>query len=351
MRCKEVRMWMNAGDGEPSPAIIQHIADCPSCARVAQADHLLRQLLSSLTQDELVAPLAVYRQRVGEVAGKQSVMEKIMLRIKDQITQRPRLLAGATMAVVAFLFVTLVPFSFTHTAGYIVSVEDTATTEKVTVEDVEKAIEAAEVSDVSLVVTRAGDINTYTISELPNLKVANRVAVAIRKSVDRAIELHVEPNIKVMSGPIYAQVVRRVVTEKEKEKPHRIKLALGKMIIGEKVIFEAIDDFELKDVEVEKIIKERLIEQGASADAIKVTSETDADSNTRTIRLEVDSTVVGDSESEMAFFIVDEADGYRFREYAIKTRTSNAVEIDSLGNKFIKGHTIILKFSLKDRDQ
>lgn len=349
MRCKEVRQWMNAGEGTPSPAIVRHIADCPSCAREVHADSSLKELFSALRPDEQVASPAVFRERAEAAAAEQSVMEKIMLSIKDQASLRPRLLAGAALAVAAFLFVTLVPFSFTHTAGYVVSVEDTVENEQVTVEDVEKAIEAAEVSDVAVVVTRAGDINTYTISELPNLKIANRVALAIRKSVDRAIELHVEPNIKVMSGPIYAQVVRQVV--KEKEKPRRIKLELGKMVIGEKVIFEAIDDFELKDVEVEKIIKERLIEQGAPADAIKVTSETDADSNTRTIKLEVDSTVVGESESEMAFFIVDETDNHRHREYAVKTRTSDAVRIDSLGNKIIRGHTIIIKLSLKGGDE
>jgi len=340
---------MNAGDGEASPAIVRHIKNCQSCARAADADRSLRQLFSALSQDEQVAPLAVLRERAEAVAAQHSTLETIMLHIKDQITLRPGLLAGATLAVAAFLFVTLVPFSFTYTAGYIVSVEDTATSERITVEDVEEAIEAAEVSDVSVVVTRAGDVNTYTISELPNLKIANRVALAIRRSVDRAIELHVEPNIKIRSGPIYAQVVNQVV--KEREKPHRIKLELGKMVIGEKVILEAIDDFELKDVEVEKIIKEKLIEQGAPADAIKVTSETDTDANTRTIKLEIDSAVVGESESAMAFFIADQADGYRQREYAIRTRSGDALEVDSLGNKYIKGHTIIIILSLKDRDE
>jgi hypothetical protein len=107
---------------------LEHLQDCPACARLAEAAQLLGQaIVVAGKEDKLDLPsLAVLKARVNsqrELAGRGVAREtSIMTALKKQLRKRSRLGIGISVAAAVLAFLTLVPFTIEQTVGYEVAV-------------------------------------------------------------------------------------------------------------------------------------------------------------------------------------------------------------------------------------
>lgn len=340
MRCKDVKQWMNDNKGELSAAVTEHLSRCPSCARAARANRRLDDLFKASMGPEQVPSFAVLRQRTEALAKESTIQEKIMAYIKNQFQTRPGMLAGAGLAVVAFLFITLVPLSYTHTAGYTISVTDAGDESDSTLQKVERAIVEADVDNVTVVVLSEDNPKRYTITPIASREVAEQIAQVLEKNTNQRVQLSVDPIVRVKVDPIYAQVISKVKAD-SKVRP-RVRIQLPDLLFDGDLLVELVKDLDLSDDELERRVSESFTSQGLSADEFSVTSETDIDRGTRTVNLVLpsDDTESGQLEMEMSFgFSVSSSE---YRNLALTLKSGQLVKV-GMSDEEADGNVIIMK--------
>ena len=132
MRCHEARQRLIESRGELSnynrdKELLEHLRQCPDCARLAQTEMILRRDLKSAAADDMTdtIPWSTLKDRVESQAGLASGNTQeisFMNKLAQQMKRRPRV--GISMAVVVVLlaFLTLVPFKFERAIGYEVAI-------------------------------------------------------------------------------------------------------------------------------------------------------------------------------------------------------------------------------------
>ena len=346
MQCKDVKQWMNDNKGELSAAVAEHLSQCPSCARAARANRRLNDLFKASMDSETVPSFEAIRSRTEALATESTPQEKIMAFIKNQFQTRPGVLAGATLAIAAFLFITLVPLSYTHTAGYTISVLDGGSDEDSTLQKVEKAIEDADADHVTMVISSEGDTKHYTIAALNSREVADRIVVALEDNVNERVKVSVEPVVRIKSDPIYAQVISKVKADSG-VRP-RIRIQLPDVLFDGDEIVDAVQDLEVSDTEIENRISKKFTDAGVPADEVSVSSETDADKGTRFVRiiLPSDDTESGEMQLEMSFGFRQSDSEYKNLALTLKSGKLVKVHMD----EEVDGDVIIMKVTTDDSD-
>lgn len=281
MRCREVRRHLSEG-GTLTPEEKRHIAECPECARHAQAAELLNQAFETAGHKEAFpeTPFQVLRNRV-ETLEKQTVHKEknIMFRIARQISGRRRIRVGIAVAAVVLLVVTLVPFSYERTVGYEVTFNGLNDEAVEVFEQVSNAVHLLGYGDVSLSYSRGEDGTSFWMMNLPSKTAAREAAAAFVAVTGCTTEAEIKPVRRTVSGSLLAQA---------RDKLTRIE----------------IDSEGLSDAEIEAEIVARLAEHGFERATASV--NTDADGMRRIdIDLEADSPLGGTTGMEM--IIVDEA--------------------------------------------
>ncbi len=129
MYCYQARRRLNESESAVTDTeLLEHLQECPACARLAEAAQLLGQaIVVAGKEDKLDLPsLAVLKARVNsqrELAGRGVAREtSIMTAMKKQLRKRSRLGLGIAVAAAVLAFLTLVPFTIERTVGYEVAV-------------------------------------------------------------------------------------------------------------------------------------------------------------------------------------------------------------------------------------
>jgi hypothetical protein len=270
MRCKKVKRLIDEGIGLSDKSVTKHIRSCPSCARAAEAAGILRDSIKAARENDNFQPtsLAFIRSRVEALAGARFEKETIMTAIKKQYKARPGLVAGLGVAIIAFLFITLVPFSYTRTVGYTATISGVDRSVDVTLEQFKGAIKALGYDDV--IVERLPD--GYRVANLSSKEAAQKVAGAFAVMSGVESTAKIEPVVKHTSGSLYAQV-------KEKLK---VK----------------IDASGMSDTEIEDAIRSKLTEAGFVNIDVQVTTPSDGE---RRISIRMDSPEPGDTAEKGEF--------------------------------------------------
>jgi hypothetical protein len=321
MRCEEAKRRMIEGAEAPfkNSDLAKHLGECTECARYAETTQLLDKLLvDEAERDQSVISFSTVRDRVNMTAKQQSIREKIMSQIKDQYHARPRLMAGLGVAVAAFFFVVLVPFSFTHTVGWKASLEGIDANAAPSPKLLNAALATAGLDDVY--VENISDdktegslreilVRTRSSEEARQLTRAI-IASATDDLVGELVQINVEPVIKIKSRTLLAQLYERVKVEEDP--PVRIRFEEGMLLINGKGIFEILRSPELTDAEVkEEVLKVLKLKDKDDAD-VSVDVKTSDDLETRIVEIQATDVSLSHALSNIELHASDRVIGVKY---------------------------------------
>lgn len=208
MNCRKARLLLNNKDAIINMELIKHLKNCPSCAREVHASEILESALRHErgAQPAPETPFNILRAKVDALSTRRTIKEKtIMSRIKNQLARRPRLVAGFGLALVAFLFVTLFPFSYTRTVGYTVSFNNIGSLATQTSEPLAKVLSSMGYKDVNIMITD----EEFKITGLPTRDAAREASLAFQKLAGISAEPLINKVTEKASGSLYAQALEK----------------------------------------------------------------------------------------------------------------------------------------------
>ncbi|MFC1475633.1 anti-sigma factor family protein [Candidatus Zixiibacteriota bacterium] len=365
MRCPDVKRRIDAAAGEWDREIVEHLRTCPSCARASQAVRTMRGILEAATKNDPVLPLATVREQVearARVESKRTKLEKIMSHLKKQYRARPRLVTGFGLAVVAFLFITLVPFTYEQAAGYKITIDSADADTRHSPEVVTAVLSAAGQEGVSVVSVESPDANGLVIVDIPTEIVARRVAATIAKVIELKVEPRIERNIVAVTGSLFAQVRQKITADS----PQKVKMQFedGNIILNGNAIHDALYSTELDDDRVKAELAKVFAAFGIVGDGVDIKVTTNKTESTRTVTIALDGQHVDAAEQGVIELHMgkrqiwakfddkatrDEDDDHwdivKTREH--KDSTADSPEFDlNFPQQSLKGHTIIMHIDL-----
>jgi len=210
MHCQKAMRQINSGAAKLDRDIAEHIKSCPTCARAAESALKLRNMFESAgTKDTgTVTPFAQLKSRI-EGDARHNQKETIMSILRDQFAARPKLFAGLGLALAVFLFITLVPFSYTTTVGYSLTYADLQGAGNIDVGQLTSALDALGYGEANIQILN----NRLTISKLPDENAAREAAVAFTAVTGVSGKPVIEPVTAIVSGSLYAQVMDKITVE------------------------------------------------------------------------------------------------------------------------------------------
>ena len=132
MLCREAKRRLTEAAGSRSSLsddieLMEHLAQCPNCAREAEAiDRLERALDRGRVDDsEAIIPIAVQRAAIEERMADSERRDGYLFRLPRLVAntfRKPRFAVGLTLAAVALLLVFFKPFPHDKVIGYNLSV-------------------------------------------------------------------------------------------------------------------------------------------------------------------------------------------------------------------------------------
>jgi hypothetical protein len=206
--------------------------------------------------------------------------------LKYQVRERPRWIFCGAIVVSAILMVMVIPFSYTHTAGYQVTFPVMASESRVPPRLVAAALTTIGYENVTLSPSAGGSSNAYAVRKLESPGEAESVAALFSAMTGHQGKPKIEPVVVKVSTTLYSQAV-------EKLKPRRrIPLRIenrdgGEVIINGRRIRDVVFDTELSDARIEEEMRKIFGEEDQEAEDIKVTVETNAGKTERTVRVEL----------------------------------------------------------------
>jgi hypothetical protein len=215
MRCKEVKRRISESDGRLDRELLEHISECPSCARAAEAAGILKHAFTAARENELKlsTPFENIRVRIESQAAEKRGKVAIMARFKRQLGARPALVTGFGLAIIAFLFVTLVPFSYTKTIGYNLTCPRPEGESNISADTYEAALETLGFSDVYVQAKE----DYYEVANLKSHNAAKQAALTYAALTGSEDEAEIKPVRKKVSGSLYAQAKENYIGLKTKE--------------------------------------------------------------------------------------------------------------------------------------
>ncbi len=207
MDCKKAMQQLNDADGRHNPELLKHLEACPACARAARAAKIIDDSFRTAAAgtDEPVTPFAVLRSRIEQKAAKNQKEYSLMEKAQTQMSMRPKLYAGLIFAAAAFLFITLVPMSYTITTGYEAVANNVEQSQTVSAERLVNAMTTLGFKDAEVNLERGDNGYNYQIRNLPDWS-AGRQAAAVLAALTGASDVQVNPTREKVSGSLYAQV-------------------------------------------------------------------------------------------------------------------------------------------------
>ncbi len=278
MRCREVQKQISNDPAGLCPEARQHILLCRSCTKIAEAARVL---------DTLIADTRDTKSELGFETLKHRVEDMHNQKEQKRAKLRPRYIAVTAVFAVALLALTLIPFSYTKTVGYKVTIPDAGKYCTTAVQQMTSALEAVGYSEAD--VKYLDETRSYVLSGLPDERGANEIAKGLLDIVDCGGTPVVEADKRITSSTLYAQVVDKV----KPDKPERMRLSLtyedGKYTLNCADLSKVIDADDMTDDEKKRAVWTMLDSLGVS-EAIKcVVVKSGEDVETLSFFLAVDS--------------------------------------------------------------
>jgi hypothetical protein len=160
MDCREAKKSLTKlADGFLTPdeesALHQHLKECPSCARLVWAEHLLKEDIQQLRGMDLTCPMTITRIR-EEIATREKKLRdanpgvRIMRQVSDVIHTRPRLSLAATALCILLLASVFAPVRTERTVGYEVAFAAPVRDLMLNQESAQKMLAALDIEDAGI---------------------------------------------------------------------------------------------------------------------------------------------------------------------------------------------------------
>ena len=280
MHCREARNRLNNKYGLSDEEFLNHLRSCPACARDADAAGLLDKAFILANKGGNDKPTSFESVKLAVMKRYENNIKErsVMDQIKDQINQRPKLAAGFILALIAFLFITLVPFSYTRIAGYEVIQSGVADASNLENGNFEKAMAAIGYGDAQ-VEFNGKDI---IVSNLPTRASAREVAVLMDSIIGSAREQIINTITQRISGSILAQVLekqRTIEIDIKGKTTEEIREQIRQKLIAEGFMNPEIDVRADSDGVIDvyvKVARDTLDNKMEKALELKITADTDS---------------------------------------------------------------------------
>jgi len=239
LHCKEVIRRINNSAGELDREVTEHIKLCPSCARAAEAAGALKNALDAAVSNDIGPVTPFDRVRASVETADRERKESYMDKVRNQIGGRPKLVVGLGLAVAVFLFITLVPFSYTITVGYDVVYSDLDNFGRDQGDRLIGALNALGYNEAQVKMTPG----SLTIANLPDYMAAKEVSAAFGAVTGIEAVPELEPVTRTVSGSLYAQVRDKMKIEVDTEGKTDAEIAEE---IRQKLLAEGFDQADVK---------------------------------------------------------------------------------------------------------
>jgi len=348
MHCKEVKRLIDRGLLELDPAAAEHLRRCPSCARAMEAAEILDSVFKAAKSDEPVESFTALRERMRTAAASRTIKERIMEQIKDQYHARPKLIAGIGLAAAAIMIFCLVPFTYTHTSGYKVSIPGLDPEAAISPDLVSAAMSTIGYRDVAVSVTPRGALRDYTLSNLPSEREAREVGEAFALLAGRKRKPRVDPIRISVSAPMLAWVSEKV--KPEEEEPAKVAVREGTIFINAKDVIKLIASPDLSDEEV-KAELEKII-SGNRKDSLeaKVSVETDPVKGDRVVKIEVFTEMGGNPDAKPLLFSLTKDDIHMDYQGHLLIMNREDPENIKVYEETEKGRRVLLRIDTRSKD-
>ncbi|MEW5922695.1 MAG: hypothetical protein AB1746_01770 [Candidatus Zixiibacteriota bacterium] len=298
MHCSEARRLIETAkaglDDASVRALKEHLESCSECAAFARAERMLDIDFAAMTTDDNTGGLdpAALRREIEKTAAKRTIPEKIMSQIKYNITERPRLAAGLTMAVLAFLFITLVPLSYTVTTGYRMTLSYAGSAGEIPPALLNAAFTAIGYDNVSTTVSSDSENTEYVIDNIPTKNEADDIGAAVKELIKEkvSVDVKVEPVFAEKAGALYAQVMTKI--KSDAKEAAKLKLDKGEILINDEALSGDIYSKAVADYQLQRDIEKLLAKKGMKEEEFNVKVKTLEGGDTRLIELNLGPTEV-----------------------------------------------------------
>jgi len=208
MDCRKAKQRLNKSGAFSDKEFLEHLESCPDCTREANAARLLDKSFQTVGQEyeNEATPLSTIQSKVTEKIKNDLKKEiGIMTQIKNEVSRRPKLVAGLALAITVFLFITLVPFSYTRIVGYDVAFSDVGELEKEQLRQIDNGLSALGFNNISI----NGSNSSISITGLPTRAAAEEVTILINSIIGKAINSQIKAITETVSGSLYAQALEK----------------------------------------------------------------------------------------------------------------------------------------------
>lgn len=208
MDCQEAKQRLNSTNLFSDKELLKHLENCSECAHHSNAARLLNKAFLAMDREykNETTPLNIVQSNVIEKLKYETNKKRgFMTQIKNEVSRRPKLAAGFVLTVAVFLFITLVPFSYTRIVGYEIAFSNVGPLEDGQLQKIDDELLKLGLNDVSVKVANS-NIN---ISPLPNRAIAENVAIHINSMIRKSVNLQIRTITEMVSGSLYAQVLEK----------------------------------------------------------------------------------------------------------------------------------------------
>ena len=214
MYCREVKRRLN-NKTELSTELIEHLKNCPVCAREAElAEMLDSALLSAKMTGDDSTPFAELKSRIITYAAEKHIEElSLMAKIKREIEHHPKFSLGVAFTIAVIAIMLLVPVSYNKTVGYDLSFKSPQQAGIVSQEQLIKLVSALGYGSAQVDIDQIQDGSEYRIANLPDNRAAREVEMALTEVTGQRGQVKVKPVVKAVTGSLYAQVKERTRVE------------------------------------------------------------------------------------------------------------------------------------------
>ncbi|MCP4567132.1 MAG: hypothetical protein GY841_06090 [FCB group bacterium] len=205
MRCHEAKRRMGEKQ-ENDRELALHLAGCPACALEAEAAGLLDRAVQTTRRLDPAetTSLETIRTRVNAHQAEDGKERFFMAQSNNIFTKKLSL--GLGLAVLAFLFVTLVPFSYDRVVGHDLVLSDISGDVQVSPNQMVKALQALGYDNISVNVNQSNSETEVTVNNLPHELAVSEASAAFTALTGIEADTESTPIIKTVSGSLYAQV-------------------------------------------------------------------------------------------------------------------------------------------------
>ncbi len=213
MHCREAKHRLSRIDRPDHDDDLQaHLAVCTACAEFARTERLLAQTIAECRETpEPASDFTAVRARLQAYPDRSLRKEDtLMSKIQSSLLSHPKASIGFSLAVVAFLFVMLVPFSYSKTVGYNVTFSNLDNNTNVPTSKLIDALQKLGYNDVSVNFNTTESGMDYAIANLPNKQAIQDATFLFNLLSGQRVAPEVKPIVKEVSGTLYAQATENL---------------------------------------------------------------------------------------------------------------------------------------------